>query len=303
MELKIYNPVEDGFIKKIDWNYEDLMAEIETRTAEYAASVYTDDSIKNAKDDRAKLNKLKDALEGKRSSVRKQMLEPYEIFSSEIKSLTVLIDKAISNIDGQVKDYESRQRKMKEAKIREFYDANIFDLEKYLPFERVIKPSYLNVSTSMKSIKEEISAMIQRVSEGIALLNDTDSQYVVDMKAEFLKTYDIGAALAVKNRLEAAERKRQEYEAERARQKAEREAKEKAETEKLIQAGKKEEAAPEQKPAPQEAPKTAVEQKTVPEEEPVCALDFRVYVTKSQMEKLKKFLNDSGIRFEPVPRQ
>ncbi len=59
--------------------------------------------------------------------------------------------------------------------------------------------------------------MIQRVSEGIALLNDTDSPYVVDMKAEFLKTYDIGAALAVKNRLEAAERKRQEYEAERAR--------------------------------------------------------------------------------------
>lgn len=218
MELKIYNPVEDGFIKKIDWNYEDLKAEIETRTAEYAAAVYNDDSIKNAKDDRAKLNKLKDALEGKRSSVRKQMLEPYEIFSSEIKSLTVLIDKAISNIDGQVKDYESRQRKMKEAKIREFYDANIFDLEKYLPFERVIKPSYLNVSTSMKSIKEEISAMIQRVSEGIALLNDTDSPYVVDMKAEFLKTYDIGAALAVKNRLEAAERKRQEYEAERARQ-------------------------------------------------------------------------------------
>ena len=171
---------------------------------------------------------------------------------------------------------------MKEAKIREFYDANIFDLEKYLPFERVIKPSYLNVSTSMKSIKEEISAMIQRVSEGIALLNDTDSPYVVDMKAEFLKTYDIGAALAVKNRLEAAERKRHE---------------------KLIQAGKKEEAAPEQKPALQEAPKIAVEQKTVPEEEPVCALDFRVYVTKSQMEKLKKFLNDSGIRFEPVPRQ
>lgn len=240
MELKIYNPVEDGFIKKIDWNYEDLKAEIETRTAEYAASVYNDDSIKNAKDDRAKLNKLKDALEGKRSSVRKQMLEPYEIFSSEIKSLTVLIDKAISNIDGQVKDYESRQRKMKEAKIREFYDANIFDLEKYLPFERVIKPSYLNVSTSMKSIKEEISAMIQRVSEGIALLNDTDSPYVVDMKAEFLKTYDIGAALAVKNRLEAAERKRQEYEAERAKQKAEREAREKAEAEALVQAGKKE---------------------------------------------------------------
>lgn len=59
MELKIYNPVEDGFIKKIDWNYEDLKAEIETRTAEYAASVYNDDSIKNAKDDRQSLISLR----------------------------------------------------------------------------------------------------------------------------------------------------------------------------------------------------------------------------------------------------
>lgn len=297
MELKIYNPVEDGFIKKIDWNYEDLKAEIETRTAEYAASVYNDDSIKNAKDDRAKLNKLKDALEGKRSSVRKQMLEPYEIFSSEIKSLTVLIDKAISNIDGQVKDYESRQRKMKEAKIREFYDANIFDLEKYLPFERVIKPSYLNVSTSMKSIKEEISAMIQRVSEGIALLNDTDSPYVVDMKAEFLKTYDIGAALAVKNRLEAAERKRQEYEAERARQKAAREAREKAEAEALVQAGKKEAEVTAAVPESAAGEASGMKKKS----EPVGILDFRVYVTESQMQKLQKFLKDSGIRYEEIP--
>ncbi len=299
MELKIYNPAEDGFIKKIEWNYEELKKEIEIQTAEYAASVYNDDSIKSAKADRAKLNKFKDALNGKRLEIRKQMLEPYEQFSTEMKSLTELVDKAIGNIDSQVKDYENRQRKAKEAKIREFYDANIFDMEKYLPFERVIKPTYLNATTTMKSIKDEILALIQRVSEGIALLNETDSPYVADMKAEFLKTYDIGAALAVKNHLEAAERRRQEYEAERARQKAEREAKEKAEAEKLIQAGKKEEAAP----VPQEVPKAAEEQKAVPEEEQVCALDFRVYVTRSQMEQLKQFLNDSGIRFEPVPRQ
>ena len=297
MELKIYNPAEDGFIKKIEWNYEELKKEIEIQTAEYAASVYNDDSIKNAKADRAKLNKFKDALNGKRLEIRKQMLEPYEQFSTEMKSLTELVDKAIGNIDSQVKDYENRQRKMKEPKIREFYDANIFDMEKYLPFERAIKPSYLNASTTMKLIKEETTTLIQRVSEGIALLNETDSPYVADMKAEFLRTYDIGAALAVTNRLAAAERRRQEYEAERARQKAEREAKEKAEAEKLIQAGKKEEAAPEQKPVPQEASKEASE------EEPVCALDFRVYVTKSQMQQLKQFLNDSGIRFEPVPRQ
>ena len=111
------------------------------------------------------------------------------------------------------------------------------------------------------------------------------------MKAVFLKTYDIGAALAEQNRLEAAERKRQEYEAERARQKAEREAREKKETEQIIRAGQKVETSPvvaEEEPRP---------------EEPVTAIDMRVYVTRAQMVQLKQFLKDNGIQFGPVPQQ
>lgn len=29
MELKIYSPAEDGFIKKIEWNYEELKKEMQ----------------------------------------------------------------------------------------------------------------------------------------------------------------------------------------------------------------------------------------------------------------------------------
>ena len=82
------------------------------------------------------------------------------------------MQKAIDNIDGQIKDYERRQKEEKTAKIRDFYDANIHDdIEKYLPFERVMKPEYANASTSMKSIREEILALIQKVYEGLAILN------------------------------------------------------------------------------------------------------------------------------------
>ncbi|WP_243107675.1 hypothetical protein [Clostridium sp. OF09-36] len=38
-------------------------------------------------------------------------------------------------------------------------------------------------------------------------------------------------------------------------------------------------------------------------ENPVTVLDFRVYVTRDQMLKLKGFLKENGIRFEPVPKQ
>jgi hypothetical protein len=37
-------------------------------------------------------------------------------------------------------------------------------------------------------------------------------------------------------------------------------------------------------------------------EEPVNVIDFRVYATMAQLMKLKAFLNDNGIRFEPVPK-
>mgnify|MGYP000426477441 FL=1 len=38
-----------------------------------------------------------------------------------------------------------------------------------------MKPQYANASTTMKSIKEEILALIQKVDEGLAILNEVDS--------------------------------------------------------------------------------------------------------------------------------
>ncbi len=113
MELKIYNPQDDGFLQKIEWNFDELKAEITAAAQDYEVSVYTDDTIKQAKTDRAKLNKFVDALNAKRTEVRKQLLKPDEQFGREIKELAGIVQKAIDNIDSQVKDYERRQREEK----------------------------------------------------------------------------------------------------------------------------------------------------------------------------------------------
>lgn len=199
-----------------------------------------------------------------------------------------------------MKDYERRQREEKTAKIREFYDDNIHDIEKYLPFERVFKPEYANASTTMKSVKEDILEMIQKVDEGLAILNEVDSPYAGDMKEVFLRTYDIGHAIAERNRLEAAEQKRKEYEAERAKAKAEQEARRKAEAQAVMAAGKKQE----EKTAEPESQQTAVPVPAVEiVEESIHVLDFRVYATSIQLAGLKQYLKTNGIRFEPVPKQ
>jgi len=300
MELRIYNPQDDGFIQKIEWNFEELKNEITVASEEYAVSVYTDDAIKAAKADRAKLNKFVDAMEAKRKELKKKVMVPYEQFEKEEKELVAIVQRAIDNIDTQVKDYERRQREEKTAKIREFYDDNIHDIEKYLPFERVFKPEYANASTTMKSVKEDILEMIQKVDEGLAILNEVDSPYAGDMKEVFLRTYDIGHAIAERNRLEAAEQKRKEYEAERAKAKAEQEARRKAEAQAVMAAGKKQE----EKTAEPESQQTAVPVPAVEiVEESIYVLDFRVYATSIQLAGLKQYLKTNGIRFEPVPKQ
>lgn len=299
MELKIYNPQDNGFLKKIDWNFEDLKAEIAVTSKEYETSVYTDDTIKAAKADRAKLNKFVDALNNKRTEVRKALLKPDEQFGQEIKELTGIVQKAIDNIDTQVKNYEQRQREEKTAKVREFYDENIHDLASILPFDKVFKPEYANASTTMKSIKEEILALIQKVDEGLAIINEVDSKYVGDMKEVFLQSYDIGAAMSERNRLEAAEEKRKAYEEELTRKKTEREASVQKDAARVANAGKDAAhavKATKSQPASQEA----ATMETV--EDIVHVLDFRVHATKIQLNKLKEFLNANSIKFEPVPK-
>jgi len=299
MELKIYNPQENSFLQKIEWNFEDLKKEIAVSAQEYESSVYTDDTIKAAKADRAKLNKFVDALNNKRTEVRKALLKPDEQFGQEIKELTGIVQKAIDNIDTQVKDYEQRLRDEKTAKVQEFYEENIHDLSSILPFDRVFKSEYANASTTMKSIKEDILALIQKVDEGLAIINEVDSKFAGDMKEVFIRTYDIGAAMAERNRLEAAEEKRKAYEEEQALKKAKQEAAVQAQTSRGFNTGKARVTySSPVEPQPVAQPTLAVE--TV--EEPVHVLDFRVYATKIQLDKLKDFLKSNSIRFEPVPK-
>jgi hypothetical protein len=95
MELKIYNPQADGFLKAIDWNFEELKEEITKKSSDYLNLVYSDDQIKDAKQDRANLRKLVTALEDKRKEIKKEVMLPYEDFAVKEKELVEIINGAI----------------------------------------------------------------------------------------------------------------------------------------------------------------------------------------------------------------
>lgn len=303
MELQIYNPTDENAIKKIDWNYEELKQEITTRSNDYKTLVYTDDNIKDAKSDRANLNKFIKVLDTKRKDVKKMMLEPYTEFESQVKELIGIIGEANNNIDSQVKAYEQKKRDEKLVKVQEIYDG-IFggsDLLSVITWERAFKPTYLNATTTLKSIKTEMTELLERVTNELNIIDNDNGEYQFEMKEAYLKDFNMAEALSVKQRFEENARRKAEYEAKRQAELEARREREKAEAEKIANAGnlhipKEAEAEHVKAVANDTAQSIGIED--VKEE--VIELAFRVRATASQLEGLKNYLKSNNIEFGPV---
>lgn len=221
MELKIYNPQEDGFLQSIDWNFDELKAEITKKSEAYMNLVYSNEQMKEAKKDRANLRKFVTALEDKRKEIKKQILVPYSDFETKEKELVGIVNQTIENIDTQVKGYEEGLRQEKLAKVKEIYVEEIKDLDRTIPFEKVYKESWLNASTTLKSVREEIASIYAKVDADLKILNADTSPYVFEMKEEYLKNFDLTAALAKKQKLEETAKKKAAFEERKKQREAE----------------------------------------------------------------------------------
>lgn len=225
MELKIFNPTEDGFIKSIDWNFEELKTEITAKAALYKNMVYTDDSIKEAKADKAALNKFITALENKRKEVKKQCLQPYETFEKQMKELVAIVNEPVQLIDQQVKAYEDGQKADKLEKIKEFWEAT--EHPDWLQCKQIFDQKWLNASVSMKKVQEAITERLAQIAADVKTLENLP-EFSFEAMEVYMITIDLNSAIAEGQRLAdiqkrkaeaiaAAEAARLEAEAEKAR--------------------------------------------------------------------------------------
>lgn len=182
MEIRLVNPTEDGFLQRIDWNKAELEANVRSIVAAYQGLVYAEDTVSDAKNDRAALRKLLNEIEDRRKLVKKKCMEPYEAFESDLKDVTALIKEQIDIIDGQVKEYENSVKEEKKARLQDVYTEAIGELAEVLPFERVFEAQYLNVSFKESKAATEIQEKIQRVKSDLAAIDALDSKYKLNAK-------------------------------------------------------------------------------------------------------------------------
>lgn len=282
LELQIFSPSEDGYIKEIKWNFDELKTAIAAKVEDYKGLTYTDEQMTEAKKDRAELNRFRSALDAKRKEIKKRCLAPYEAFEAQMKELTHLVDEPIAMIDDQLAEYDNRLRAEKETQIEALFAATQF--QPFVTLERIRDPKWLNRSYSLKQVEQDLRDRKEQISNDVYLLNKLPESKAALVIYE--QTLNIRAAQAEAERMAQVQREAE------ARKRAE-EAAQQAMAAKLNA-----DAAAAEPPKPEETPQPAPEDKPEQAEE-TARFWVTIEARKSQYPQLNSLfaeLKKAGIR-------
>nr|DAT27020.1 MAG TPA: Protein of unknown function (DUF1351) [Bacteriophage sp.] len=287
MELKILSPKEEGFPQEIRWNNEELKAEIAEKMQEYKTLAFTEETIKEAKADRAKLNKLRTAFEDERKRIKKMCMAPYDSFEVQVKELLSLIDEPIRLIDGQIKEVEQRKRDDKRREVERIFKEAGF--QPFVTLEQVWDEKWLNATVPISRIEEQMKSRIYQIGNDVLTIRELP-EFSFEAMEVYKKTLDLTQAIKEGQRLSDIQKRKAAYEAEQRRKQEEEAAKIAAAQQACpVEQTTSAQASPEAK---QETVDVSMTQQYV--------LDFRVWGTKEQIMGLRKYLVDNNIRFGKV---
>lgn len=286
MEIQIFNPTQAQPLPPVQWNYEEVKQWVQDGLARYKGIVYDDTQIALAKTDRANLNKLASAIDAKRKEMKALYLQPYTEFEAQAKELTAMVKMQVDEIDAQVKAFDNLRKEEKLAQIKaEIYAPMIDNLAELIPYEKLHNPKWLNVTTSLNTVGAEMAGKIDSIISGLRAIDDLSlaPELAERIKGVFLRDFDLAAAIAEKNRIEAEREKLERYQAAQQAQSAPTAA----------QTTSTENTQPTyQSPAPtMEQP--AADEKTY-------SVTFRINVTRAQLDALGAFMKSINIKPERV---
>lgn len=282
MEIQIFTPTQAQPLPPVQWNYDEVKQWVQDGLARYKGVVYDDTQIALAKTDRANLNKLAAAIDAKRKEMKALYLQPYTEFEAQAKELTAMVKMQVDEIDAQVKAFENFRKEEKLAQIKaEVYAPIIGDLAELIPYDRLHNPKWLNVTTSMAAIGEDIARTVEKVTSGLKAIDQLNlaPDIAERVKDVFLRNFDLAAAIAEKERIEAEREKLERYQA-------------------AQQATANEFHTATIAPVAEETPTAPAEQPAA--EEKTYTVTFRIHVTKAQLDLLGAFMKSHGIKPERV---
>jgi DNA polymerase III epsilon subunit family exonuclease len=203
-ELELISRQAPGTVSLV--NFEELKQQLEKQMAVYKGITYSDAAIKDARSDRASLNKLKSAIDDKRKEIKKQILAPYEIVDKQAKELLALIDEPLQFIAAYIREVDDRAKAEKYAEIKRFYLARAAALgdlaEAVFDAPGFYCASWENSGTSAKQYQDEILCKIDTAARDLNSIKATGGMYTPALVSRYMETFSMDSVIAYRRSLE-----------------------------------------------------------------------------------------------------
>ena len=265
--------------ERILFNYEEMKRELTEKVSVYETMIYTDDQIRLAKADRARLNALKKALTDERIRREREYMEPFALFKAQISEIISIIDKPIAAIDKQVKAAEEQRKEEKYLAIVDFWDSCV--VPEGIELRRIMDPKWLNASVSMKTIEEAIVSKLEQIEKDLDVVRSLPA-YAFEAERAYISSLDLARAVSEAHMFQELAERKAAYEAQR-----------------LAAAEQAKEPEAEKAPVVKEATEAAeVAEET--DNVPRQWVKFQAYLTADEAKALGTWMKSMGIKYKAV---
>ncbi len=275
----------------ITTNAEEVKAWAERVTQAHEHVVVTEDSISDAKKNRAAFRKVQANIKEVFRMGKEAAMETVKPLEKTCNELNAVFERAVANYDEQIKAFDEAKKAEKSERLRAFFNQSIGEMNDFLTFDAIYNPRWMNATYSEEQARKDIICEIAKCSNAVESLRALHSEFETTLLDEFRRTHDLASCLKrnenllrIKEIEETRKRMRREQEQDVAN--------------KLAAARTAEAPAP--KPAePPETEKTRETAHTEQTEETpqMFELVFRVRGTAEQLNGLKQYMKENGIQF------
>ena len=191
----------------------------------------TESDIASMKSNCASLRSGKKTIEEERKRIKKEYLKPLDEFEAKVKPITVEIDKAIDMYKSKLDEYEAIRCETKRKEITEWWNAHRNPMMKP-DISLVWDDRYLNKTGIGESWQKDLQSKIEKIDADLSVIGSMNSNMdqLNFVSARYSEHLDLSRAISEWNEHIEALRRTEEL---RARAESERQAREKALSERL----------------------------------------------------------------------